>query len=98
MTLRFTGLIFGFSKVDSSSFKVYIYIFGFRRCFVVELDYFFIFEVETSMNHLFEALKCHGSMTSGDQRRSVVGTLNEYECCNFMNGVLTEEQKLTELQ
>ena len=37
-------------------------------------------------------------MIRGDQRCSVVSTLNEYECCNFMNGVMTGEQKLTEIQ
>ena len=38
------------------------------------------------------------SLTRGDQICSVVSTLNEYECCNFMNGVLTGEKKLTEIQ
>ena len=38
------------------------------------------------------------SLTRGDQRCSVVSTLNEYECCNFMNGVMTGEQKLAETQ
>ena len=38
------------------------------------------------------------SLTRGHQRCSVVSTLNEYGCCNFMNGVVTGEQKLTETQ
>ena len=38
------------------------------------------------------------SLTRGDQRCSVVSALNEYECCNFMNGVMIGEQKLTDIQ
>ena len=37
------------------------------------------------------------SLTRGDQRCSVVSALNEYDCFNFINGIMTREQKLAEI-